>query len=471
MKIKILGIEEVRIISALKVITSNYFNDFEFVDNHEDITITFFQEKNFYALYNGKKYTFDNTELNKKDYITHLYTKIMTDITGVVQKWGLHTGVKPTKLVHKYLKQGKSREEIIDILKKSYLITDEKISLLFDIIDQQLKIVPNLYNMYKEVSIYIGIPYCPTRCAYCSFPSYPKDYKHVSINNYLKVLKEEIKQIGQYLFNKGIKISTIYIGGGTPTSLSANEIDDLLCHVYNCFGSNIQEITVEAGRPDSITKEKNSILIKHSVDRISINPQTFNENTLNKIGRKHTAKETIEKYLLANSMGINNINMDIILGLPDEFIDEVNNTLNILEMLKPKSITVHTLAVKNASIIKENKTGYNMPLRTEMNKLMDHVKDFVGEKDYKPYYMYRQKNILGNLENVGYAKDNYSCLYNILMMEEVQNIIGIGVGASSKYLNAKSVRNPRDIIIYCKNYQEYIDKKIEKLEIFLKEMR
>ena len=359
-------------------------------------------------------------------------------------------------------------------LKDEYLITDEKIQLMQQIVDRQLSVVPDLYELQNEVSIYIGIPFCPTKCAYCTFPAYAINGRQGSVDSFLGGLHYEMRKVGEWLKENNIRITTVYYGGGTPTSITAEEMDMLYEEMYASFPDveKIREVTVEAGRPDTITPEKLEVLKKWKIDRISINPQSYTQETLKAIGRHHTVEETIDKFHLAREMGMNNINMDLIIGLPGEGVSEFANSLQETEKLMPESLTVHTLSFKRASEMTRNKEKYKVADRVEIEKMMNMAEEWTREHEYTPYYLYRQKNILGNLENVGYALPNQDSIYNIMIMEEQQTIIGLGCGAASKFIHPQTGKithfaNPKDPKTYNDSFEKYTEDKLKILnELF-----
>ncbi|TKC18135.1 coproporphyrinogen III oxidase [Robertmurraya kyonggiensis] len=404
-----------------------------------------------------------------KNTVAHVYLTVLQDYTKMVQKWGILTGIRPTKLLHKSLQEGLSKEEAHKKLKADYLITDEKIQLMQDIVDRQLAVVPDLYDLQNEVSIYIGIPFCPTKCAYCTFPAYAINGRQGSVNSFLGGLHFEMRKIGEWLKENDVKITTVYYGGGTPTSITAEEMDMLYEEMYTSFPDvkNIREVTVEAGRPDTITPEKLEVLKKWNIDRISVNPQSYTQETLKAIGRHHTVEETIEKFHLARQMEMNNINMDLIIGLPGEGVAEFQHSLDETKKLMPESLTIHTLSFKRASEMTRNKDRYKVASREEIIEMMDLGEKWTKEHGYAPYYLYRQKNILGNLENVGYSLPNQESIYNIMIMEEQQTIIGLGCGAASKFIDSDGkimhFANPKDPKTYNDSFEDYTNKKIEIL--------
>ncbi|WP_414045902.1 coproporphyrinogen III oxidase [Macrococcus equi] len=395
--------------------------------------------------------------------------EILSSHTGVIQSWGTLTGIRPTKLYHKYYKQGLSHEAISEILSRDYLIAQEKLDLMRDIVHTQLQAIPDLYSLQDEVSIYIGIPFCPTKCAYCTFPAYAIRVFKTQVPEFLVGLIYEIQQTAAWLKENNIKVTSIYFGGGTPTSIEAQDLALLLETVYTSFDmSHVREVTVEAGRPDTIDTETLDVLNKYNIDRISINPQSFTDRTLKAIGRHHTVQETIDKFNLSRKHHMQNINMDLIIGLPNETRVEVEHSLNETKKLNPESLTVHTLSFKTASEMTRNKEKYPVAARDEIVHMMNMTRTFAVENNYIPYYLYRQKNILGNLENIGYSKADEASLYNILIMEEVQTIIGLGCGASSKLIHPftgkiENFLNPKDPKSYNDSYESYTQKKLEKL--------
>ncbi|CAM3363458.1 coproporphyrinogen III oxidase [Marinicrinis lubricantis] len=391
--------------------------------------------------------------------------------TGLIQPWGILTGVRPTKLMHNELKAGSTPELALMRLKERYGIQEEKIQLMQRIVDRQLEAIPDLYQLRQEVSVYIGIPFCPTKCAYCTFPAYAINGRQGSVDSFLGGLHYEMDQIGNWLKRNGVNVTTVYFGGGTPTSITAEEMDMLYDRLFQSFPNpeRIREITVEAGRPDTITPEKLEVLKKWGIHRISINPQSYIQETLKAIGRHHTVQETIDKFHLARSMGMDNINMDLIIGLPGEGMEQFEHTLRETEKLMPESLTVHTLSFKRASEMTQNKAKYKVADREEVSRMMRAASDWTDAHGYDPYYLYRQKNILGNLENVGYCLPGMESMYNIIIMEEVQSIIGLGCGASTKWVHPKTGQitryaNPKEPKAYNDHFEKYTHDKLDTLE-------
>ncbi|MBP1930453.1 coproporphyrinogen III oxidase [Ammoniphilus resinae] len=413
-------------------------------------------------------------EEDKKKHLKRMMSQalllVLQDFTGIEQPWGILTGIRPTKLLHRQLREGKDLPQSQQKIKEEYLVRNEKIELMQDIVKSQLTAVPDLYQLSKEVSIYIGIPFCPTKCAYCTFPAYAIQGKQGSVQSFLGGLHYEMEMIGNWLKEQGIGITTVYFGGGTPTSITAEEMDLLYEKMYQVFPrmDKVREVTVEAGRPDTITEEKLKVLKKWKIDRISINPQSYIQETLNAIGRHHTVEETVEKFILSREMGMKNINMDLIIGLPGEGIKEFHHSLQETAQLMPESLTVHTLSFKRASEMTRNKEKYKVADRFEVMEMMKLAEQWTIEKGYSPYYLYRQKNILGNLENVGYALPGKESIYNIMIMEEMQTIIGLGCGAASKWVDPVTgeisrFANPKEPKAYNENYEHYTKEKIKAL--------
>ncbi len=407
--------------------------------------------------------------------------------------WGMLTGIRPTKIAWKWIEENpKENFSSIEEQKQSFakwlyenkFVSEEKAKLAFDIAIKEKKLVSKPWvNAYeKPYALYIGIPFCPSICKYCSFSSGSiLSYKD-QVDLYLKALKKELDAISKMMIDKDDrpKLPTaIYVGGGTPTSLNEKQLEDLIYYIFDKFVLKCaaQEFTVEAGRPDSITKEKLEILKKFGVNRISINPQSMQQKTLDAIGRAHSVEDVIEKFKIARELKFDNINMDLIMGLEGEDLKDVEDTLTQINELNPESLTVHSLAVKRFSKIGiENKFGKKLSITdfSLVQEMIEKAAQVAKDMEMEPYYLYRQKNIAGNFENVGYAKENKECLYNVLIMEELQSIIAVGAGASTKIVLDKRIPNPyrqnrqETTILRCenvsdiKNYIERVDEMIER---------
>lgn len=353
------------------------------------------------------------------------------EYTGFYPKWGVLTGVRPSKLLINTEKQ-MGREKTEEYFKKDLLVSDEKFNLARTVADCEEKIIAT--SEPKSMSLYISIPFCPSRCSYCSFVSHSveNDKARNLLPEYVSLLKKEISETGKIAQKIGVKLESIYIGGGTPTTLSAEQLKTIIDAVKDSFDlSTCREFTVEAGRPDTITEEKLLVLKNSPVDRISINPQTFNNSVLETVGRKHSAEDTIRIFNLARKIGFDNINMDLIAGLPTDTLDGFKYSLDTAIELDPENITVHTLAVKRASGIGQNSPEIAVKNATLASQMLDYAYDKLSGK-YHPYYMYRQSKSAGSLENVGWAKDGTECIYNIFMMEECHTILSCGGGAVTK---------------------------------------
>jgi oxygen-independent coproporphyrinogen-3 oxidase len=396
--------------------------------------------------------------------------KLLKDITGIEIPWGILVGIRPTKIVNDLKFKNTESSEIYRILKEKYLLRDDKIRLVTEVSDNSYDIIN---NDKRTISIYVGIPFCPTRCVYCSFASYPIGGVGSYVKNYMSCLRYEIEHLSKFI-NDNFKVETIYVGGGTPTSLGGGEFKTLLSVIYNCFDiRSLKEFTVEAGRPDTINEAKLKAMAEFGVDRISINPQTMNDDTLRKIGRNHSVEDIKEKFHMARNLGFDNINMDIILGLPGETIEHVKNTLSQIIKLSPENITAHSLAVKRASKLKEKIIDNEYMPDADMESasaMMDYVQKKLSENDYVPYYMYRQKMMVGNLENVGYCKKGYECIYNIQMIEEKETIAAFGADAVSKIVfhdenRLERFANKKDLKEYINTIADNSDKKLQFLKL------
>lgn len=393
--------------------------------------------------------------------------QLLSRYSGRELPWGDLTGVRPTKIAMAELEKGKSFEDAVANYIDTYQVSEGKAKLATKVADFEKGVIASI-DRENDYCLYVGIPFCPSRCLYCSFTSYPIALYEKKAAEYIDTLKKEIDYISDVYKDKNLV--SVYIGGGTPTSISHELLDNLLTHINSSFDmSKCREFTVEAGRPDSITGEKLMVMRKHNISRISINPQTMNDETLKVIGRAHTVEQTKEAFKLARECGFDNINMDLIAGLPGENIDSMKHTLDEIKKLSPESITVHSLAIKRAANLKQQLGEYGDAINQDMDAMLDMVADVATELGMEPYYLYRQKNIGGNLENVGYAKKGLECLYNILIMEEITDIIAAGAGASTKVTYHKENRVER--VENCKSVDDYINRFDEMLERKKKEFR
>ena len=382
-----------------------------------------------------------------KNVIKKLFYQMLVGRTGHELPWGSLTGIRPTKIALSRLEDGWKEDDIRRFMKETYMTSDEKINLSVEIAAREKRLMEPI-NYDSGYSLYVGIPFCPTTCLYCSFTSYPISKWKGRTGLYLEALFKELEYTAEKM--KGRPLDTIYFGGGTPTSLPAEDIDAILCKLEQLFDTkNVLEFTVEAGRPDSITEEKLKVLASHGISRISINPQTMNQKTLDLIGRRHTVENVKEKFHMARALGFDNINMDLIMGLPGEDLDDVKHTLEEIEALKPDSLTVHSLAIKRAArlnMFKEEYADLKISNTPEMIALSEACARRMG---MEPYYLYRQKNMAGNFENVGYSLPGKACIYNILIMEEMQTIAACGAGTTTKVVFPSENRRER-----CENVKE-----------------
>lgn len=370
--------------------------------------------------------------------------------------WGSLTGIRPTKLLRDLAGRYGDAEAVRQFT-EVFSVSPEKLRLAATINAVQRPILESAGP--RDLDVYVGIPYCRTRCLYCSFGA--EIAKGASVEAYLIPLFDDISRGGRIVREGGWRHRATYLGGGTPTVLSADQLDRLLSHLETVYGGFGAECTVEAGRPDTITEEKLTVLKTHGVGRISINPQTMNDETLRRIGRAHTAREIVETFALARKIGFRSINMDLIAGLPGEDEDDFARTLSAIEALRPDNLTVHTLAIKRSSRLKEQIDRYPLPSRESVTRMIDMGFDCARRIGLWPYYMYRQKYQNGNLENVGYAGRDTICMYNIDMMEETTSILAHGANAMTKRIfdaerRVERIAAPKDVPTYAT--------KLEKLD-------
>lgn len=394
-----------------------------------------------------------------KNELKRLLYNVLSEKTNKTLPWGTLTGIRPTKLPMEKLELGISEKEIFQFMKNEYFCSDEKINLCIDIAKRELNILDKI-DYKNGYSLYIGIPFCPSTCLYCSFTSYSAAKYKNYIEPYLMALFKEIEFVKNIYKDK--KLQSIYIGGGTPTTLNEYQLEKLLDKITVSFNfENVLEFCVEAGRPDSITLEKLKILKKYNVTRISINPQSMNQKTLDIVGRKHTVDDVIAAFNLAKTAGHENINMDLIIGLLGETRKDVEFTLNQIEKLNPDSLTVHTLALKRAAGLNIEKEKYKELLSNDIKDMLYLTQDYAKNHNYLPYYLYRQKNIAENLENIGYSKVGKEGIYNILIMEEKQTILALGAGAMTKIVknNIERVENVKSVTDYIERIDEMILRK------------
>ena len=408
----------------------------------------------------------------RKNKLKQVLYQLLVQETGRTLPWGNLTGIRPTKIAMGLIESGMTNAQAAEYMRKTYFTSNEKTALSITIANRERELLKDI-DYQKGYSLYVGIPFCPSICLYCSFSSSPLERWKERVDDYLDALLKELDFIAEAM--KDRPLDTIYIGGGTPTTLEPAQLRRLLGHIQEKFPvEQTKEYTIEAGRPDSITREKLLAIRELPVTRISVNPQTMNQGTLDLIGRKHTVEDTRHAFALARECGFDNINMDLIVGLPGEHIEDVRHTLSEVKRLDPDSLTVHSLAVKRAARLNIFRDQYQEMEFENNQEIMDLAMKYAYECQMGPYYLYRQKNMCGNLENIGYAKVDKAGIYNILIMEEKQSIIAAGAGASTKYVFQNGERierteNVKDVANYIARIDEMIERKRVGIETWLKE--
>lgn len=406
----------------------------------------------------GKEYKSQYTNASySKTFVKKSINDALKEALGTCLPWGLITGIRPSKMVREMLETDKTENEIQDIFLNHYECSNDKTKLAMEVAKRERALIESMPQ--NSISLYVGIPFCPTRCLYCSFTSQSIKFSNTLTEPYMDALSKEIAYTANLIKEKGLKLDTIYIGGGTPTAISEKQLERLLSEINQNFDlSDLREYTLEAGRPDTITAEKLKIIRDNNISRISINPQTMNRKTLDIIGRKHSPEDVIRSYEEALKLGFTHINTDLIAGLPEETEDDFIHTINEIKKLNPQSVTIHTMSIKRGSFLDERYSMYTPSASNTVNNMLSIASDAMESLGKKPYYMYRQKNMLGNLENVGYCDTGHECLYNIYIMEEVQSIYAIGAGASTKIIDGSKI----DRIFNVKEVSEYI-KRIDEM--------
>ena len=399
-----------------------------------------------------------------------LIYNVLSSLTNMTLKWGILTGIRPVKLVHAYHENGLDDDKIRQELKEKMLVSDEKIELMIRTAYEEKDVL--MRSKEDNYSLYVSIPFCPTRCKYCSFVSHSIERTKKLVPQYLDLLINELKETAKVAKDLGLKLLTIYIGGGTPTTLSAEQLRKLLNAIEENFDTkNVLEYTLEAGRPDTIDEEKLRVIKNSDVTRISINPQTLNDDVLKEIGRKHTTLETFKAYETARKVGIDNINMDLIAGLTGDTFESFKNTVDGIINLGAENITVHTLSVKRAADLRDEGEKVHEENSYNAGMMVDYAQKTLLENDYEPYYLYRQKNMLESLENVGYAKKGYKGLYNVYIMDETHTILAVGAGATTKLKDHKTDKIERIFNFkfpyeYISRYDEILDRKGKIYDFF-----
>ena len=397
-----------------------------------------------------KKLTDDDNELVS----AQLLYKLLCDFTGLTQPWGILTGVRPVKLLRR-LAEESNEEQAVKKFENDFFVSNEKIALSRETEHNERKILE--LSRPESFSLYVGIPFCPSRCSYCSFVMASIERAKKLIEPYTKLLCEEIKRTAEIANKLGLRLETVYFGGGTPTTLSAEQLDTVLKTVNKSFDmSTCREFTVEAGRPDTIDSAKLFALKENKVDRISINPQTTNDEVLKTIGRKHTAQQFFDAFELARKCGFENINTDLIAGLPTDTPESFKNSLDSIVKLNAECITVHTLCMKRASRLTTEGVTLDLQQARDAREMLAYTQNILGQNEYIPYYMYRQSRMVGNLENVGWSKKGFESLYNVYVMDETHTILACGSGGVTKLK-----RNNPDYLERIFNFKypyEYIDR-------------
>ncbi|MGM0471281.1 MAG: coproporphyrinogen dehydrogenase HemZ [Bacillota bacterium] len=398
-----------------------------------------------------------------------IYQLLVDELELTPSSWGILVGMRPTKLVHILLAKDFTVPEIRRKLKLEYGVAEDKIALLIQIVNKERRLLPAINEEQPGVNIYLGIPFCPSRCAYCSFPAYSLQHKEEYLADFLTALEYEIKELGKWIQQENIRVDTIYLGGGTPTILTIEQ----LTRVMNLIRDHLKqeqmlEFSVEAGRPDTLTRNKLKLLADHQVDRISINPQTMNQATLDFVGRNHTVDEVKEAFHMARAVGFKNINMDLIIGLPGEDVADFKSTIAEIEELAPDSLTVHTLSLKRNAQWNQQEVELELPSRATVKEMLDLSHQAAKRLGMEPYYMYRQKYMVGNLENIGYAQPGLESIYNMIMIEEQSTVIGLGGGAITKLVQPEDwqltrLANPKGPNEYIRELEQKTADKLEEL--------
>lgn len=436
----------------------------ENTNQYEELIKVFLSQGEFVITDNPKEedvhvFTFDGD----RDALKRDIYQCLEKITGRSPKWGILTGIRPVKLAGEIYDTLHDYSHVMNTFKEDYLLHESKYELITEIHDYQRRLLGRPPE--NSLSMYIGIPFCPTRCLYCSFTS--NQVEESEITRYLDALHQEINYCSARLNNGKEKVESIYIGGGTPTTPAANLIESLMKNITsNIDIGELKEFTVEAGRPDTITEDKLRVLKHYGVDRISINPQSMKQETLDIIGRSHTTKQTLKAFEMARKVGFKCINTDLIAGLPGENIEDFKVSLNKMIDLGAENITVHTLAVKRASRLKEVDADFNYKREEICEEMLSYAHEKLYKEGYKPYYLYRQKHTSGNTENIGFCKEDLISAYNVRIMEEAQSILALGAGGISKVYyptenRLERVPNVSNYEIYIERINEMINRKEE----------
>ena len=405
---------------------------------------------------------------DEKNALSLLFYRVLSKATGDTYPWGILYGVRPARFYHS-LADKFSPDYAQKVLKDKFLVSDGKISLVSAVAESENKIIP--LSGRNSFSLYVSIPFCPTRCSYCSYVSHSIERAASLLDDYVELLEKELQATGRYVKELGLKLETVYFGGGTPTTLSASQLSRVLGAVERNFDlSQLREYTVEAGRPDTVTEKKLTVLKSAGVGRISINPQTFNDEVLNVIGRRHTSAQTLKAYDTAVNCGFENINMDFIAGLPEDTLRSFTNSIETALILAPSNITVHTLCLKTGAFM----TSHGMPDKALAADMVEFSRNALTSAGYKPYYMYRQGKSVGNLENTGWCTQGHDCLYNVFMMDETHTVLAAGAGAVTRLKNPENgkierIYNYKYPYEYIGHFDEILRRK-HKISDFYKEI-
>ncbi len=415
----------------------------------------------------AKKQLFSPVRKDLSDLIKKSVFFACKKLSDMPTPWGISTGIRPAKTARMMLDEGFSEDEILSFMQNEYFVSENKAHLSLGVAKKESELLKS--RVENGISIYVGVPFCPTRCSYCSFISQAVAHNRKFIEPYADALVKEIEATAEITRDFGYKTETVYFGGGTPTTLPPEILDRVIKKVKECFDiSSLKEFTVEAGRPDTFSDEMLSVLRENGVNRISINPQTMNQKTLDLIGRKHTVEDTVKAFEMAKKYNFFSINADIIAGLPEETPEDFEKTVKEVVSLNPDAVTVHTMYMKRAARLIDD--FEKLRFASHVGEMVDFSHNYLIENAFMPYYMYKQRNTLGNLENTAFAKDGHESLYNIYIMEEIQTIFALGGGASTKMVKGdliERVFNPKEAGDYIKRIDEIIEKKKKAVE-FLK---
>ncbi len=445
--------EKIEMISDVPEELSDPYIYTEFVDNNDkyeiNISLTIGEYKDSVAK------TFAKAENDDPELLmAMLLYDMLVRSTGIEQPWGLLTGVRPVKLFRRLTAEG-GFDYAAAKFRDKFMVSEEKLALTIETEKNERKIIE--MSVDKSFSLYISVPFCPSRCSYCSFVSASVEKTSHLIEPYVKLLCAELEETAVYAKKLGLRLESVYMGGGTPTTLSAEQMKRVLTAVKESFDlSQCREFTVEAGRPDTITAEKLKAIADCGVDRISINPQTLNDDVLKRIGRRHTADQAVEAFALAREYGFDHINTDLIVGLPNDTIESFKSTIDRICELDPESITVHTLSMKRASTLTKDGKSLDAQEAIEAAKMLSYTSQKLHSCSYAPYYLYRQSRMVGNLENTGWSKPGKEGIYNVFIMDETHTILACGAGGVSKLKNNK--KDCLERIFNFKYPYEYIDR-------------